>query len=1608
MLRVEPKVNPRSVLSPASPLLWCIVLGAVALAAVGRSSDAAGAPDPAARGLDLFLHVPTQAPPRGLVPVQVEAIGFPTAVTTQPLSNVTIEAVWNPEHLGANVSAAPPAVRVKADANGRAHLDVPMPDGDELELELLVGVRSGAHARTRTVKVKRVRPYDVALFVPDRRVVPGSTISAWVLVTSALSGSPVPEAPLTLTLGEGGVPRFRVDVMTDVSGTAMARVPIPISEEPTWTWHLSAAARLGAFGAGEGGVDLTPRDETPGKPQLRVSWTEDSVLAGDVAHFALRVRDASDQPVTGQPIRYWIGPRGTEPPKEAAAWEKASTRAVTSPAGEVTGEATAPTTVVTGVGTELRVVARAEVDGRELTAQATVTVGAPAAEVTLTAEGDRVVPGLDQRVLLTVRDGKGRPVVAPFRVDADGLLARVRTDAHGEAEIVWRAPLDLGAMRQTGPCAGGVAAAVTVRAEAQVPELATHPDPFELCVKVDRDATSLVRPERTLVRAGERVRVRVLSSDAKPAGARAAPRKGPWSIVATNRAGTSSASTWIEDGAAGGELAIPVGASGVWSLSAVSPGGQAQARVTAGAVLVVPPVLPKLAAKVTGGRAAPGGAVDVEATLTDGAGHPMVGSVSAIMIDRHGGGSIGGLTALDTRRKLCRDAGADDERCDPFVEGDPALEPLRRALLAGVGVALAPESDPEGRMQAELRDAFRGVVHSLEGAVFEAARTPEQLRDVRRRGEGGAWQWNPELMTLVTAAMEPKPVTPGGEPLTLGDLFAIDGQVTFSNVARRITRLKLFRVLAEMRRFKIEKALDADEPALKDPNAMLRRLVRDGRLDEGALIDPWGGSLRFVQTQAAPTPFLTVARGWELRAPGPDGQAGTADDVRDPFERVLRSGSPYAVAVQEDRIVDAKWDMEVAETTVSAWQTMFEELTGTALGSGGGTGSGIGLGGIGSGGGGSGHGFGSGSGRISTGNPSGVAYWSPPVRTDKNGRAVLHVPLGDIETTWRIALVGVPDGATPATASVDVASELPLAAHVDAGTRWVVGDSVDAVVTVRCRAPQPTRATLTFVAGGVLELVGAARELAVDIPANGVATTRVRARAKRAGTAELAVTTRAAGLPEDLARHSWEVRRAGEAVDISHVQWVDGKADLTAWLDPKPYEALGPARVVLERGIDVSLAAALEALDPDRLRSAPELADAIEVASRLRAWGMTRGGENDPLVVRAATVQRRATGRLAAYVHLAGAPPFPAVTARAAAFAAPGEGGALPKPSDCPADAAPGDLLASVDGLDAEPAPMAGGVASCWDAYVSSVMDEVDRSADPVATARALLALADRPHRAARAHDTAARLEGLVGRSKREPGAAITLPPGDARDRGARATVYAGLVRAASLNRTRAGELPRLVAAAAVQRDQAGGYGASGATRAVVRAILAASPPPSTGRLVARIVVDGSARDLEVPVTGVAALALPVDAKEVTVDATGIIARLERPGLRPWTLPEPAAPHGPLHAEITWPTTARAGRTGLLRVVVRNDSGHAGTVDVRIPLPPGVTLAEPVPNVRQVQGVLTIRRTLDGGRLPTVVEVPIRFFLAGTATVPEAQVRYAFDAGPRVIVPARPFSVTSP
>jgi hypothetical protein len=172
------------------------------------------------------------------------------------------------------------------------------------------------------------------------------------------------------------------------------------------------------------------------------------------------------------------------------------------------------------------------------------------------------------------------------------------------------------------------------------------------------------------------------------------------------------------------------------------------------------------------------------------------------------------------------------------------------------------------------------------------------------------------------------------------------------------------------------------------------------------------------------------------------------------------------------------------------------------------------------------------------------------------------------------------------------------------------------------------------------------------------------------------------------------------------------------------------------------------------------------------------------------------------------------------------------------------------------------------------------------------------------------------------------------------------------------------------------------------------------------VAADGFERELEVGPSGSVSLALPRGAAQVAVKTVGpgLLARVDRRDLRPWSsLPNEAA--SPVRIEVEWPSDARAGGSSRVRVSLRHELGRPTIVDARLPLPPGAALAEPVEGVRMLQGVLALRRSLDDSSLPAIVEVPVRFRLAGRMIVPEAHARLAFEEAPRAIAPARGLAV---
>lgn len=1553
--------------------------------------DARSAPaDPAARGLDVFVHAPAKGSVGHALPVQLLVFGFPTVSQPRPLAGARVELAWDPEKLGVGVTQAPAPVVVETDSNGRAHAEVELPPGPPAQLSLLVGLRHGEHERTRELPVERVDPLSVLLQVPERSVVPGSTIPAWLLVVDSATGAPLPGTAVELALLEGSVARFSRKLVTDRSGSAIGRVPVPPNDQPDVRWILRARA-YGPAGTWRSGaaLELSAREETPATPELRIEWAKPWVRAGGTVGFVVRLRDAAGEPVANHELRYWAGPRGTVSPTDRLQWVKASSSGRTDAAGELRGELTVASTVPLG-GTTHRLEVRARFEGQDLERGSAVSVRRPIPTIELLPEAGSLVPGLEQRLLLRARDEQDQPLRGTFTVRGDGLDARVSTDPQGEAELSWKVPAEVGAFRGVGPCASRVAANVSVRPTEPLASLAGRTEPFDVCLDVDRESGGIVRIEPLVAIAGAPVRVRVAS-----------PSRSAWSIALTDPNGTMAVSGWIADGAEGGELRLPPKASGRWAATAVAVGSSKASSKAVGAFLVRPAALPKLEARIVGGRLAPGGQVRVEATLSDGQGHPIVGAIAAMAQDRHGGGSLEALWSLDARRALCAKLSRDTERCDALLGRTTSLDPVRRGDLGATQVAaLEPRLDPAASLEESVANSFGAVVRSLEGAVRDASGDPEALRDVRRR-QGRGWEFNPELWTLVTAAMAEPPVTPGGELLSLADLAVVDPQISFDRVASRVTRLKLFKGLAALRQYARERYFDFDEPAFADPEAMLRRVVRQGMLQPSDLLDPWGGELRLVKRRGLPLPFLTV-RGFALVSPGPDGRLETADDVSDPFQRVLRSGSPYAVAMREDELVDARLDMQVGDATVDAWQSIIEQVTGETLGAGG-----LGLSGIGEGGGGRGEGIGLGSigtighgrgGRSSLGMPDGDVVWIPPARTDAQGKLSFDVPLADRETTWQIALVALPDDGPSAVAMVEAAVSLPLSTRVETGTSWTLGDEAAVRITVRNRTAKPAenvRLELTP-EGAVVAGPSTKTMLSVAVPARGATEITATLRARSVGEARLRVRASAAGMSDDVVTHRWSVREAGELTDVSRMAWIDGEHLMTLPLPPELGREVGPVRLVLERGVEATLRSAMESLDPDRLTQVGALSDSLDVASRVHRWAAARGSAAARLAEEARGRAIRALARHSSFESATWGEHAGWWLGRQVRTIALGVGdAAAPAWPQCPASA--GSLGEGVAWVALEPPPDGSARVACWDVHATETTRKVLAARDPVLLARLVLALDEIPGRTAVRASLARRLEELtpLGDDGR-----LVLPEQAAADRQARAIIAAARLREA----TRAGQkavADRLLSAVLIERDATGGFGSSDATRAAVRALLALTPDDKSGPTRVTLGIGEEERVVRLAPSATQTVTLPAGVDQVTVVASDapVLARLVRRKLRPWSV-APAVEQTPVSIDVQWPQAARAGTVQALDVTIQQSSRRAAQIEIRIPLPPGARLARPLSGVRQVRGALAVRETVDPSDVARVVQIPIRFGLTGRFTLPEAEGRLVDEQAARALTHA--------
>ncbi|MFO0664897.1 MAG: hypothetical protein U0174_13155 [Polyangiaceae bacterium] len=1045
------------------------------------------------RGLAFYVHAETKALSGSTLPVLVEAYGFPQATKVALLPHASVDASWDPSALAGSLAAASATnVHAETDDAGHARLLVPVPDGPPGKISLYLALGAGARRRTETIHVERLAATTLSLDVAQHELVPHGLISSWARVRRASDNVPLADREVRFVLLEGGLLRTTRVVRTDASGLARLSLPVPKGRATATQWTLTA----NVAGAHPASALFRRRDDAPVKPKL-VARFEGELVPGGTAQVIGDLHDGVGEPVSGAEVRYLAVPEGFKVPEDEKEWEKTSVVLKTDALGHFEARVPVPNVVPPG-GLRLHFEGRARVEGRELRVNAVGSAERERATASVAPEGGSLFPGLEQKVELSIhlphaKNVQGTSVV----VAGDGVRERVTLDKHGRAVFLWRAPIDIGTNRTLGACSGSVATNVRVQVEGG--------DLLEECVAVEREASGFVAVSNPQVEPESTVHLKVRTKREAPA----------YSVLLVDSHGTRGAAVaaaWFKGSE--GDLAVPNVPPGVYHVVALAPEATSTSHAT-GSIVVLPRTRPRLTITTPTAPISSGATVDLPVRLVDQQGRPLRGDAVVYIGDLNAGQSLVSALAADDRSRYCP-LGRED--CDAKTDPLELAVQLARTRKTPEG----PLFEPRATMATHFRDAFRSAVRSLEGAVFEASASPETLKDVSRI-RGGRHAFHPEVLGIALGALSSPPTTPGGETIGIADLESFDRQITYDNVGRRVTRLKLLRALLAMRT--AVKGIDRQEPLFKDPDAFMRRMLRDHTLDEAQLLDPWGQPFRFVREMRTSLPFLNLVRGYGLRSAGPDGRMGTGDDIADPFMRVLASKTPYALAVDEDDVVDAQYRLEVVDASLDAWSETLEKATGTHLGDGGSS---------------SGQGFGSGHGRLGGASHGGggrvrqgMTTVSSLVALDpqsigSDGTAILHVKLPPGETTWRVAVVvSTPTGET-VVEQVDLPVSAMLSAQVSTGPRWAAGDSAFVPIVLRNRAARDEAVTVVVRPRGTARARESALSRTVVVPARGQVETLWHMETSAPGPAELSIAYAGSSGATGTMLHGWDVAIPGE------------------------------------------------------------------------------------------------------------------------------------------------------------------------------------------------------------------------------------------------------------------------------------------------------------------------------------------------------------------------------------------------------------------------------------------------------------------------------------------------
>ncbi len=790
---------------------------------------------------------------------------------------------------------------LRTDRWGRAEIEIPIAAAvHSTSFQVIVEARSRGVARDFRLQITIDEPTRIEMVADRSEAQPGEQVSFVGRVVTGPDGRPAAglEVHLRVTDQDGRTLSPPSEQVTGSAGAFMTSAVVP---EGITSLRLTASAP----GIASRRADIAIATPTAPRMVLRAVPQARLVAPASDVEVDVRLRRADGRPVRGATLVVSGSARAASPEADVIRTDangraritwRAPLQLDTTDVRDVRGSVTATRA---GLGSA--------------TAEFVLRVAREAHHLGISVEGSALVPDLPSRIYVRVvaSDGRARRDI-PVTIESAlfGELA-ARTDDDGVAVFETR-PVVRAGVEGRDRCGGATASAARITVgEGESAVI------VERCIPIDPDATVRVRPSSPIVASGDELEVELFVASQvgrAPVEVVLLRRRGQVLEPLARRVVTTRRATFEIPHDAIGEAILrarpligrtlePVrgGTATLW----VTPGPRLAVAVEASSELAtVRPTSPQVGAQ-TAVMAVPAGELP---GLIERLRRAMVPELAQQLADpsRTSGALLAGWLASRA----------------PRDDAAPAVLRDRRAV-----VVPAPDSptnfgvlrDPVRARARFIRGRLALIVRTLEHRLTEAI--PNRVGDIGQR-VSGRWSFNHEALEAVIGAhllRNRTPMTLGGERMTLTDIQALDRNITFDNVARRVTRERLLQLLVHLRDFVRSRELDLWQGG-RDPGPWLNLLVEEENVTEAALHDGWGRrmAIRRARGGRARFQFLTpLPSRWELVSSGPDGRFGTADDMVDPFARVLPVGCAYAEAVAEAQLLARLRRVELSQATIA-------------------------------------------------------------------------------------------------------------------------------------------------------------------------------------------------------------------------------------------------------------------------------------------------------------------------------------------------------------------------------------------------------------------------------------------------------------------------------------------------------------------------------------------------------------------------------------------------------------------------------------------------------------------------------------------------------------------